>query len=134
MVEYTCAECKETKNELDFGLDVSITRGRKYSCKDCLNSKRRGRYHEENRKYHLKSKYNLTPEEYHEMYSEQRGCCAIYKQPPSSRLYVDHCHTTNTVRGLLCHSCNVALGHFKDNSKIIKNALDYLKENAHEDA
>jgi hypothetical protein len=38
------------------------------------------------------------------------------------------------VRGLLCHSCNVALGHFRDNPQIIKNALRYLMENEDEDS
>ena len=39
---------------------------------------------------------------------------------------VDHCHTTGIARGILCAHCNVALGSFKDNIEIIKNAVKYL--------
>lgn len=122
MVEYKCASCKEVKIEDDFGVDVSTSRGRKYSCKECTNKIRRGTY---SRKDY---------DDYQELSLNQRGCCAICKQPPTNKLYVDHDHKTNKVRGLLCHSCNVALGHFRDDLHIIQNALRYLKENAHEDA
>lgn len=36
---------------------------------------------------------------------------------------------TNKVRGLLCHNCNVSLGHFKDSTDILKNAIYYLEKN-----
>lgn len=44
------------------------------------------------------------------------------------KLYIDHCHKTNQVRGLLCFSCNSALGHFKDNVESLKKAIKYLKK------
>jgi hypothetical protein len=41
---------------------------------------------------------------------------------------VDHNHTTGKVRGLLCSSCNGALGLFKDNPEVVAAALLYLKD------
>ena len=33
---------------------------------------------------------------------------------------VDHCHSGGHVRGLLCNSCNIGLGMFKDNIESLK--------------
>lgn len=41
---------------------------------------------------------------------------------------LDHCHTTNRVREALCYNCNVALGKFKENKKILENAIAYLNK------
>lgn len=73
----------------------------------------------------FKIKYGLTTEEVEVLKSKQNGLCAICFEIPI-RWCVDHNHETNEVRGLLCHNCNVALGHFKDNIKILKQALEYL--------
>lgn len=40
---------------------------------------------------------------------------------------VDHDHETGNVRGILCHSCNRALGLLKDSTSIIQKLLEYLK-------
>ena len=42
--------------------------------------------------------------------------------------YVDHCHQTKKIRGLLCHSCNSGLGYFKDNIENLKQAIEYLSK------
>jgi hypothetical protein len=34
---------------------------------------------------------------------------------------VDHCHTTKTIRGYLCHGCNVALGMVDDDPNTLIN-------------
>ena len=46
-------------------------------------------------------------------------------------LAVDHCHNKGEVRGLLCYSCNIALGLFKDDINKLKSAISYLQENSH---
>ena len=44
-------------------------------------------------------------------------------------LCVDHCHETGKLRGILCRSCNVAIGHFKDDVSLLKQAIVYLSRN-----
>lgn len=39
---------------------------------------------------------------------------------------VDHCHTTNVIRGVLCSGCNLGLGHFKDSPVRLRAAAEYL--------
>jgi len=66
---------------------------------------------------------------YMAIYNSQNGCCAICgKFEPSviDGLHVDHNHSSNKVRGLLCGDCNVGLGCFKDNMSHIVNAVHYL--------
>lgn len=60
------------------------------------------------------------------MFQAQSGRCAICHDQFEKRPHVDHCHTTGTVRGLLCHLCNVGLGAFRDNTKRLQSAIDYL--------
>jgi hypothetical protein len=57
-----------------------------------------------------------------------RPCDLCSTEPPSTgRAHsIDHDHTTGAVRGVLCHSCNLALGHFKDDPERLLRAAQYL--------
>lgn len=67
---------------------------------------------------------------YEEMHAVQGEKCAICKRPPKKgRLYIDHCHKTMKVRGLLCQQCNVGIGNFSDDISTIVDAMEYLKKN-----
>jgi hypothetical protein len=84
----------------------------------------------ESKRKWLISSYGLTQDKYIKMLEEQGNSCAIchskdWGKPSPS---IDHCHSTNEVRGLLCNMCNRALGMFKDNSEILENAAKYLRE------
>lgn len=81
--------------------------------------------------------YGITPEDYDDMLRAQDGRCAICGDPPApdgkgaySRLHIDHCHQTSTVRGLLCGRCNQGLGYFRDDPSRLTAAIAYLKETA----
>lgn len=78
------------------------------------------------RKRRRTTMYDMAPGEYEERVAEQKGCCAICRKPVE-KLRIDHCHKTKEVRGLLCHHCNVALGHLKDDIQILRNAIEYLE-------
>lgn len=72
--------------------------------------------------------YGLTPAQYDSMVREQNGLCKICSNPPSMRLCVDHNHKTGKIRGLLCHSCNNAMGLLKENQTILHSMIKYLEQ------
>ena len=74
----------------------------------------------------LKRDYGITVEEREKVLEFQKGCCGICKRP-LIKGNTDHDHKTGETRGFLCFSCNYALGHFRDNIKLIEAALDYLR-------
>lgn len=78
-----------------------------------------------NTKYALKRKYNMTVEERDVLVKEHDGKCAICES--AVKLNIDHDHATGKVRGLLCHSCNVSLGHFRDDVQLLEKAITYLR-------
>ena len=87
--------------------------------------------------FRLKRDYGLTLDEFDAMLAKQHGKCAIcgvFMDPParaaknSIAVTVDHCHATNVVRGLLCYSCNLGLGIFKDCLQRMRSAIIYLEQ------
>ena len=78
------------------------------------------------RAQYLKRTYNLTELEYANMLSKQKGLCAICNTTMKV-VNIDHCHTTNKVRGLLCPECNRGLGLFYDDADRLLSAAEYLK-------
>lgn len=79
-------------------------------------------------KYHLKTAYEMTPEQYEELYRAQDGRCACCGQNAGGkRLCVDHDHQTGRVRGLLCRSCNLGIGNLGDSAEGVRRALVYLE-------
>lgn len=76
-------------------------------------------------------KYGITLDEYDAMLDSQNGHCAICPATDPGRkgrsfLYVDHCHETGEVRGLLCGNCNDGLGRFRDDPALLRGAIAYL--------
>ena len=77
--------------------------------------------------------YGLSVEDYNAMLARQGGACAICKQPPTARpLFVDHCHATGKVRGLLCHAC-ISLGFMRDDHTRTSAATEYLLKATRDD-
>jgi hypothetical protein len=109
--------------------------GHKSICKTCIKA---DPLTEEKKKYmrnysvgyNLKTKYNLSREQYNELLIKQNHKCAICfideKQAPKEKLVVDHCHATNKVRELLCHNCNVSIGLLKESITTLSQAISYL--------
>ena len=77
-------------------------------------------------------KFNLTLPEFQAMLESQGGKCLICGYSDTSNPkhfpFVDHCHTTGKVRGLLCSNCNHGLGHFKDSVDRLQAAIQYLSD------
>lgn len=147
----TCSRCKETKLLKEWSV-VRAKTGRIYAemCKECkriLLRLDRARFPEKYRKaeknkyiaqcatgtrlaYTLRKHYNLTLLKYRDLLALQKNKCPICDKiggkGARQRLYVDHCHKTLRVRGLLCMSCNTGLGYFKDSSHLLRKARRYL--------
>lgn len=79
--------------------------------------------------YDLKRTYGLTKEDYDSLTKSQDFKCKTCSQPLSTRAAVDHCHSTGDIRGILCMSCNIALGLIKDNITTLKSMIAYLGGN-----
>ena len=85
---------------------------------------------------YLKRNYGIDYNMYLEMLKEQDNKCFLCKEEGfvmdklkhKLKLVVDHCHESGTVRKLLCHNCNRALGLFKDKPEVIQSAVDYIRE------
>lgn len=72
--------------------------------------------------------YGLTADDFHRMNEEQGGKCALcFGDPDSDRLFVDHCHKTGRVRGLLCRRCNFTLGYARDDAALLRRMADYVE-------
>lgn len=108
-------------------------------CKACKVHRQKlnyanGVYDRVTRPYMLKAKYGITTGQYDEMMSRQGGKCAICgtengaSAKGTKTLSVDHCHSTGSVRGLLCNNCNRAIGLLKDNVAVLESAIMYLKK------
>jgi hypothetical protein len=75
----------------------------------------------------LKQRYGITLDEYFVLVESQQKACAICGVIPEVKLHVDHDHETGRIRGLLCGSCNRAIGLFKDNVNLMLKAAEYLR-------
>ena len=80
---------------------------------------------------HLRYTYGISEDHYMWLLNAQKGVCAICESPdPKNRwgkFSIDHCHTTNAIRGLLCLDCNTGLGKFKERISIFMKAISYLE-------
>lgn len=75
-------------------------------------------------------RYGISVDRYEELLAMQGGRCAICQSAdPRGKggFHVDHCHTTGTVRGLLCHFCNIGIGNMGDDPDILGRAETYLR-------
>lgn len=86
--------------------------------------------------YHISTKFNIDPEVWERMYTEQGGRCLICSDPITRRqAHTDHDHACcpstarscgKCIRGLLCRGCNHGLGAFKDSPDRLAAAVGYL--------
>lgn len=83
---------------------------------------------EQHRFHKLKQMYGVSKEEVLHRVEEQGGRCAICRSKfIALKFHLDHNHRTGEARGLLCAGCNVGLGRFRDDPKVLARAVFYLK-------
>jgi hypothetical protein len=87
-----------------------------------------------NRKYRIAS-YGLTQEQFDRLVDAQQNSCGMCRKPfeEGQLIHVDHDHTCcrrknrscgECIRGLLCHTCNIALGHIERRYAMARAYLD----------
>lgn len=141
-----CRRCKKIKSIKEFTTDKKAKGGRIGRCGACIwkqikdrslgikkEPKHPGKLQskEYNWSAMMLSNYGITHKEYYKILIEQNESCYICKRHESEfdrKLAVDHCHTTNIIRGLLCGDCNKALGLFRDNIRSLTIAIEYLQK------
>lgn len=132
-----CKGCERTLVLTQFAKRAASEDGLQLRCRDC-NREAMKNWREEHPEAHARGvrrrllrKYGITPEQYDIVLTSQRGGCAICTG--TKNLVVDHDHNNDQVRGILCSSCNLALGLLGDRLEFIEAALKYLQENAASD-
>jgi len=132
-----CKICFVEKPVCDF-YDAQDRYGRKRLkcgvCKPCYGKRQSDRYHstpgvkervrDRQRRKRLAG-YGLTPESYDAILAAQGGGCAVCGKA-SKKLCVDHDHVTGKARGLLCGTCNTAIGALGDTVEKVWKAVAYL--------
>lgn len=76
-------------------------------------------------------RYGINQQDYENLLRTQNYACAICqtKEPRGrhNKFHIDHDHTTNKVRGLLCDKCNRGLGFFNDDKDLLEKAAEYIR-------
>lgn len=98
-------------------------RGNRTICYDCERVKSRARTFRLTR--------GISYEDRDELLKSQSGKCASCgtDEPGSTKgWHVDHCHKSGTIRGILCATCNIALGQVNDSVDRLQMLIDYLRK------
>lgn len=145
-----CKKCGVEKDFSEFTKDPRMKDGCVHKCKQCRSEELKHRYRTDPvyraRMFEIKEawyaenyvkRYGITNQQFDEMFEKQGRCCKLCKATEhgrgksykNSRWNIDHDHKTGKVRGILCHHCNVSLGHFERLCKEIGKSeiLKYLK-------
>lgn len=135
--EKECRKCNKIKVHSDFHKETTNKYGLAYWCKECACAN--GRMHHARRMIedplyakqsatrYRKQQYELTSEEYDNLWKEQKYC-SICKVELLGRhqTHLDHDHKTGKLRDFLCTNCNRGLGHFQDSILNLQKAIEYL--------
>jgi len=70
-------------------------------------------------------KCGMSLPEAREWYATREMVCEVCGS--TEKLGIDHDHDVRRVRGILCRSCNLGIGHLKDDVGLVSRALEYLK-------
>ena len=90
-----CKGCQSLRDPTQFNIDRTSKDGLRSRCTDCVGKSL-------DPDYDLMNMYGLTRKDYEVMCQAQDNYCTICQQ--EKKLYVDHDHTTEVIRGLLCNT------------------------------
>ena len=120
----TCSRCGKTKELSCFSKRSSRPSGVQSKWKEWETEVRRKYYkpHEVARR-----KFKLTEDQYNDLMKNEN--CQICDAELTKKC-IDHCHSTNKIRGVLCNNCNTALGLVGDNVDTLHKMITYLGINS----
>lgn len=130
----TCTKCAELRPLTDFHKQGKY---RKSRCKFCTKGENAGMYarltEEQKARYKRRERakrYGLTLEEHDDLFDRHERCPICLTEDPGPKgWFIDHDHETGKVRGLLCSTCNFAIGLLYDNVANLTRAQAYLEVN-----
>jgi hypothetical protein len=73
----------------------------------------------------------FTVSDFNREFQIQGGKCLICKRHQSEvkkAFCVDHDHRTGKFAGILCSTCNTAIGMLQDDAEILNNAIKYVTQ------
>jgi recombination endonuclease VII len=135
-----CTQCGRLLPIEHFSKNRRRKDGRHSACRACISARRQEQVTPEKRRiWHLRQDFGITVEQYNQMLEAQGGVCACCKQPEThtrpcadgvqiSPLSIDHNHRTGEIRALLCHHCNAAYGHLREDEARILALLEYHRQ------
>lgn len=131
---HKCGACGKLKTVADFSKDkTGKQHGRADKCKVCCSKS--AKFWREKMPLEIrqaksrKAKYGLTTSHFEHLWVAQAGSCAICRSElhkTSKYTVIDHCHSTNVIRGILCKKCNTTLGWARDDIGWLEAAIRYL--------
>lgn len=138
-----CSVCKQELPLASFYRDLSRIDGHRGTCRSCSSTQHK-QWAKEN-KEHLRQygqgrirsrrsrssrvRYSLPRVLRQELIAASGGSCTICGNQLKGGVggaSVDHDHASGKIRGVLCSTCNLGLGHFRDNIESLLGAISYL--------
>jgi len=122
----TCSICKQELPLSNFHKRTyaSGNIGYQNKCRKCSTTVRKDYYkpHEKTRQ-----KLKISEEQFNDLMKNEN--CQICDAELTKKC-IDHCHSTNKIRGVLCNNCNTALGLVGDNVDTLHKMINYLGINS----
>lgn len=123
----TCNECNNKTSSVKYTICVNCRK---------VKNKRKIPLDQYARNWHLIKKYNIDSDGFNVLWQAFKGKCGICninlqmpqngKGQPRNAAVIDHDHVSGNLRGLLCNSCNKALGLFNDDVILLRSAMNWI--------
>lgn len=118
-----CKTCTDAKNKVHANSPAAVAAKRAWKERNYVR----------NKSYWTQAYFGIDYptylEEIEKRLEQQGGVCIICQKSPYKGKrgpVLDHCHETGAIRGVLCWTCNSAIGHLEDDVDTLKRAIDYL--------
>jgi len=136
-----CSKCELRKPIKDFTTDRSNPDGKSHRCRDCTRKDHRTwrsinavELRKKHTRLHRLKRFGITAEAFESILIAQDYKCPICLNDlvmgtigNGKNACIDHDHESGAVRGVLCATCNRALGLLKDEKSFVERAVQYLR-------